>query len=129
VPVTLVPLDLTVRCAVPSRWLAELAAAGPRGAALSAMAEYNRARFRAEAGVDAAPLHDAVAVLEAVRPGTLRTEPMRLAVLRAPHDQRGRLTVTDRAGAGPRPVDVAVDADIPLLHAEILRRLRTLDTA
>ncbi|HTF54249.1 MAG TPA: nucleoside hydrolase [Pseudonocardia sp.] len=128
VPVTLVPLDLTVRCAVPGQWLAELAAGGPRGATLSAMAEHNRARFRAETGADAAPLHDVVAVLEAVRPGTLRTEPMRLAVLRAPGDQRGRLTVTDRAGAGSRPVDVAVDAAIPLLQAEILRRLRTLDT-
>jgi pyrimidine-specific ribonucleoside hydrolase len=131
VPLTLVPLDLTVRCAVSGRWLAELAAAGPRGAALNAITEYNRARFRAETGVDAAPLHDAVAVLEAVRPGTLRTEPMRLAVLRAPDDQRGRLlkVTTGEAGTGSRTVDVAVDADIPLLQAEILRRLRTLDAS
>lgn len=131
VPLTLVPLDLTVRCAVSGRWLAELAAGGPRGAELSAITEYNRARFRAETGVDAAPLHDAVAVLEAVRPGTLRTEPMRLAVLRAPDDQRGRLlkVTTGEAGTGSRTVDVAVDADIPLLQAEILRRLRTLDAS
>jgi pyrimidine-specific ribonucleoside hydrolase len=131
VPLTLVPLDLTLRCAVSGRWLAELAAGGPRGAALSAITEYNRARFRAETGVDAAPLHDAVAVLEAVRPGTLRTEPMRLAVLRAPYDQRGRLlkVTTGEAGTGSRTVDVAVDADIPLLQAEILRRLRTLDAS
>jgi len=131
VPVTLVPLELTVRCAVPGRWLAELAEGGPRGAALSAITEHNRARFRAETGVDAAPLHDAVAVLEAVRPGTLRTEPTRLAVLRAPANQRGRLlkATTGEAGTGSRPVDVAVDADIPLLQAEILRRLRTLDAS
>jgi pyrimidine-specific ribonucleoside hydrolase len=131
VPLTLVPLDLTVRCAVSGRWLAELAAGGPRGAELSAITEYNRARFRAETGVDAAPLHDAVAVLEAVRPGTLRTEPMRLVVLRAPDDQRGRLlkVTTGEAGTGSRTVDVAVDADIPLLQAEILRRLRTLDAS
>lgn len=123
VPVTLVPLDLTLRCAMPGGWVDRLAAGGPRCATLAAITEYYRARFRARRGVDAVPLHDAVAVLEAACPGTLRTEPMHLTVDCAAAD-RGTLRVTN---AGGRPVDVAVDADIPALHAEILRRLRTLD--
>jgi pyrimidine-specific ribonucleoside hydrolase len=73
------------------------------------------------------PLHDALAVLEAVLPGTLRTEAKPLAVACAPPGQRGTLRI--EAAGRSRPVDVAVDTDIPRLHAEILRRLRTLDTA
>ncbi|MDT7771678.1 MAG: hypothetical protein QOC67_602, partial [Pseudonocardiales bacterium] len=38
-------------------------------------------------------------------------------------------TVRIEAAGRSRPVDVAVDADIPRLHAELLRRLRTLDSS
>ncbi|MDT7559695.1 MAG: hypothetical protein QOE32_7205 [Pseudonocardiales bacterium] len=127
VPVTLVPLELTRRCAVPGDWLAELAASGPRCALLASLTEYYRTRIRARTGVDAVPLHDAVAVLEAVLPGTLRTEAKPLAVACAPAGQRGTVRI-DTAGRS-RPVDVGVDADIPRLHAELLRRLRTLDSS
>jgi pyrimidine-specific ribonucleoside hydrolase len=135
VPVTLVPLDLTLRCAVPGSWLDELAASGPLCATLGGVIEHYRERFRAEHGVDGVPLHDAVAVLETALPGLLRTEPMSLRVVCAPAARRGtlrasadRTAAADRtAGGASRPVDVAVDADIPRVHAEILRRLRTLD--
>jgi pyrimidine-specific ribonucleoside hydrolase len=125
VPVTLVPLELTMGCSVDGRWLDELAAGGPRCAALGRIIEHYRARYLAEHGIDGVALHDAVAVLEAVVPGTLRTEPMTLRVDCAPGDGRGTVLRTSVAGA--RPVDVARDTDIPGLHAEILRRLRTLD--
>jgi pyrimidine-specific ribonucleoside hydrolase len=120
VPTTLVPLELTMGCSVSGAWLDELAAGGPRCATLAGIVEFYRARH---SGIDGVPLHDAVAVLEAAVPGTLRTEPMPLAVDCAPGDGRGTVS---RAGGG-RPVDVARDTDIPALHAQILRRLRTLD--
>jgi len=123
VPVTLVPLELTMGCSVSGAWLDELAAGGPRCAALARIIEHYRARHLAEHGIDGVPLHDAVAVLEAAVPGILRTEPMPLTVDCAPGDGRGTVR---RAGSG-RPVDVARDTDIPALHAEILRRLWTLD--
>jgi pyrimidine-specific ribonucleoside hydrolase len=125
VPVTLVPLELTMGCSVDGRWLDELGAGGPRCAALARIIDHYRARYRLSHGVDGVALHDAVAVLEAAVPGVLRTERMALRVDCAPGDGRG--TVHRVAGAGGRPVDVARDTDVPALHAEILRRLRTLD--
>jgi pyrimidine-specific ribonucleoside hydrolase len=128
VPVTLVPLELTLRCAVPGGWLDELAAAGPTCATLAGLTAHRRAWVGRHGGVDGVPLHDAVAVLAAALPGTLRTEPRPLAVALGPADQRGAVRVA--AESGSRPVDVAVDLapglDVPGLHAELLRRLRTL---
>lgn len=129
VPVTLVPLELTMGCAVDGRWLDELAAGGPRCAALAGVIEHYRARYLAEHGFDGVALHDAVAVLEAIVPGTLTCTPMSLRVDCAPGIGRGTLLrePTPRSSASARPVDVAQSTDVPRLHAEILRRLRSLD--
>lgn len=128
VPLTLVPLELTMGCAVDGHWLDDLAAGGPRCATLAGVIEHYRARYRTAHGIDGVALHDAIAVLEAAVPGTLRTEPMTLRVDCAPGPGRGTVLRTDGAdAAGVRPVDVARGTDVPALHAEILRRLRTLD--
>ncbi|MGI8814671.1 MAG: nucleoside hydrolase [Pseudonocardia sp.] len=124
VPLTLVPLELTMGCSVDGRWLDELAAGGPRCTALAGIIEHYRARYRRVHGIDGVALHDAVAVLEAVLPGTLRTEPMTLRVDCAPGVGRGTVL---RAHTSARPVEVARAADVPRLHAEILRRLHALD--
>jgi pyrimidine-specific ribonucleoside hydrolase len=121
VPVTLVPLDLTLRCTADVAWLDALAAAGPRCAELAAMLTRYRAEFRARRGIDAAPLHDAVAVLEAVVPATLPTVPLPVRVDREPGADRGATVVDPRSGT---PVDVAVDADTGAVPAEILCRFR-----
>lgn len=153
VPLTLVPVDLTLRCALPGEWLDELASYGPKGALLAAMLGYYRDRYRAETGLDHVPAHDALAVLEALLPGSLSTEPRQVAVACCPVDRRGALLATPAAGK-PRPararlsgvghaqrdtanprravqvaVDVAGPGGIPGLHAEILRRLRALGPA
>ena len=128
VPVTLVPLELTLRCAVSGGWLDELAAAGPTCATLAGLTAHRRAWVCRHGGGDAVPLHDVVAVLEAALPGTLRTEPRPLGVTLGPAGQRGAVWVA--AEGRSRPVDVAVDlapgTDVPQLHAELLRRLRAL---
>jgi inosine-uridine nucleoside N-ribohydrolase len=125
VPVTMVPLDLTLRCPAGPDWIEALAAGGPRGAALAGVITHYRAAFRERYGVDAVAVHDAVAVLEAVLPGTLRTTPTPMAVACDLGPARGA-TVGMPAGSGT-PVQVALDADTDKVLAEILERLRRLD--
>jgi pyrimidine-specific ribonucleoside hydrolase len=122
VPVTLVPLDLTMRCLADGGWLAALDAAGPRCALLGTVLAPYRAAFRERHGIDAAALHDAVAVLEAVCPGTLATTPLPMQVACDFGPARGA-TVPDRRPDAPGPrVHVALDADIGAVLAEILAR-------
>lgn len=122
VPVTMVPLDLTRRCLVGPDWLDALAAAGPRCAELGAVIAHYRTAYRARYGVDAVTVHDAVAVLEAIRPGTLRTTPHPLQVACDLGPARG---ATVPGGPGPE-VAVALDADIDTVLADILKRVTTL---
>ncbi|NMI00706.1 nucleoside hydrolase [Pseudonocardia acidicola] len=126
VPVTMVPLDITMRTLADGDWISELTASGPRCATLAGVIAGYRKAFNERYGIDAVALHDALAVLEAVLPGTLRTTalPIRVACDLGP--ARGA-TVADRRpdAAGP-PVHVALDADTDAVLAEMARRLRTL---
>jgi pyrimidine-specific ribonucleoside hydrolase len=122
VPVTMVPLDITLRCTVGPEWLAELAGGGPRGNELALVLAHYRASFRERYGRDAVAVHDAVAVLEAIRPGTLTTTPMRVDVACDLGPARGATILSD----GEPAVAVATDVDPAAVLAEILRRLRTL---
>ncbi len=125
VPVTLVPLDLTLRCAVDAHRLARLGAGDAVCLHLDALIEPYRAWYRRTHGLDGVPLHDAVALLEAITPGTLRATPMPLQVACDLGPARGA-TVPDRGrGTAPPspPVDVALDADVPAVLDAILARL------
>jgi pyrimidine-specific ribonucleoside hydrolase len=124
VPVTMVPLDLTLRCPAGPEWIEALAGAGPRCAALAEVITHYRAAFRERYGIDAVAVHDAVAVLEAVLPGTLRTAGKPIAVACDLGPARGA-TVGMPEDSGP-PVQVALDADTDKVLAEILERLRRL---
>jgi pyrimidine-specific ribonucleoside hydrolase len=117
VPTTLVPLDLTRRAVLDGHWLAELAAAGPRCATLAGVIEAYRQQRRAPVA-----LHDALAVLEASAPGTVRTAPQCLDVVCDHGSTRGALV----SGAPGRVVQVAYDADLASINAAILNRLRRL---
>jgi pyrimidine-specific ribonucleoside hydrolase len=124
VPVTMVPLDLTLRCPAGPEWIEALAGSGPRCAALAAVITHYRAAFRERYGIDAVAVHDAVAVLEAVLPGTLRTTQRPIAVACDLGPARGA-TVGMPEGSGPA-VQVALDADTDKVLTEILERLRRL---
>lgn len=127
VPTTLVPLDLTLRAAVDGAWLATLAAAGPRCAALAGIVEHCRAHYRGPIAHDAIALHDSLAVLEAAVPGTLRTTSIPLEVICDHGPSRGAvLTVGGAQHTDRRAVQVALDADLPSINATILDRLRVL---
>ena len=123
-PTTLVPLDLTNRTLVDGVWLDALSPSSDRGATMAGILEHYRRRWRESYGQDGVVLHDAVAVLEAVVPGTLHTTALPLEVVCGYGPARGTL-IADRRGAGVgRLVDVAVDADLDAVRAQILRRLR-----
>jgi pyrimidine-specific ribonucleoside hydrolase len=123
VPTTLVPLDLTMRGWVDAAWLDALAAGGEHGALLAEVLRLYRVRYQALYGRDGVVVHDAIAILEALVPGTLPTTPLPVEVACDHGPARGAL-IADRYGAGTgRTVDIALDADLPAIHAELLRRL------
>lgn len=124
VPVTLVPLDLTMSCLAGDEWLAALDAGGPRCATLGTVLAPYRAAFRARYGIDAVALHDPVAVLEAIRPGTLRTTPLPIRVECGLGPARGATVPDRRPDADGPAVHVALEADTAAVLAEILVRLR-----
>ncbi|MCW0215167.1 MAG: nucleoside hydrolase [Pseudonocardia sp.] len=124
VPVTLVPLDLTLRCAASGAWVEALGAGGAVGTTLAEILTSYRAAFRARYGRDAVALHDAVALLEAIVPGTLRTTPLPVRVACDLGPARGA-TVPDRRPDAPGPpVHIALDADVDAVLDEIARRLQ-----
>ena len=138
IPTTLVPLDLTMRTLVDEPWLDAVAGSGPVGAALAATRDTYLATYSGRFDRPAIPLHDAVAVLEAIVPGTLSTTPMPLEVDVSLGPGRGGVIADrrgDRAGSSEgsgsagsasrdrRLVDVALTADVEHVRTEIARRL------
>lgn len=107
VPTTLVPLDLTHAVTVDRGWLETLAASGPVGEALAAT---RTVYGRGEAlGVDRVPIHDAVALLEAIEPGTLATVPLEVEVDTSLGPARGMVLADRRGRTSPgRTVEVAL---------------------
>lgn len=131
VPVTLVPLDLTHRCTVDEGWLDRLALAGPIARVLTGSRETYLQHYRKALGVSEIPLHDAVAVLEAIVPGTLRTTRLPLEIDTSTGFGRGAVLADRRLHrpdpAAARPVDVALDTDVDALRSALLDRLRRAD--
>ncbi|QJY46925.1 nucleoside hydrolase [Pseudonocardia broussonetiae] len=123
VPVTVVPLDLTLRCPADPQWVAALGAGGPRGHELAQVLAHYRAAYLTHYGRDAVALHDAVAVLEAIRPGVLRTEAMPVQVACDLGPARGATVPVP--GGGP-DVAVALDADVDAVLADVLERVGRL---
>ncbi|MCP2259905.1 pyrimidine-specific ribonucleoside hydrolase [Streptoalloteichus tenebrarius] len=126
VPVVLVPIDLTHRCAVDSEWLDTLANSGPVGESLVGLTAPYRANYRKALSRDAMALHDAVALAEVIQPGILRCERMAVEVECGVGPTRGmvigdrRNHSTNRVG---REIEVAVDADLDALRAFLLDRM------
>jgi pyrimidine-specific ribonucleoside hydrolase len=117
-----------MRITLTAAWLDDLAATGPVGAALASTRETYLAAYSARFGHAAMAVHDAVALLEAITPGTVTTTPMPVDVDTSRGPGRGA-TIGDLRGAeaeavdGARPVEVALDADATAIRAELRRRL------
>jgi pyrimidine-specific ribonucleoside hydrolase len=70
-PVTLVPIDLTHHATVDAAWINDLARSSDIGATLASLAGSYRGHYRRLLGRDVLAPHDALAVIEAIFPGTL----------------------------------------------------------
>ncbi|HST64433.1 MAG TPA: nucleoside hydrolase [Mycobacteriales bacterium] len=121
VPTTMVGLDLTLTVPFEEPDLAALAAGGAAGRAAAAMLRPESERQRAETGVAALAVHDAVAVLSVLRPELIRTRPATITVDCSDGDRRGATVVT------PAPdgswADVAVGAAARDVVDIIVRRV------
>jgi pyrimidine-specific ribonucleoside hydrolase len=126
IPVTLVPLDVTLKCSVGDEWLGKLAAANTVGRELVAMTPHYRAFYKEISGSDNLVMHDAIAVAEAIKPGLVHTTPMSLEVDCSGGPSDGA-TIADRRHQHEVPagrlVDVAMTADMDALKGFILDRL------
>ncbi|HEX6354351.1 nucleoside hydrolase [Actinophytocola sp.] len=130
VPTTLVPMDMTMQCSVDGAWLDQLAASGPRAAALVGLTATYRTHYRSALGRDGLVIHDAVAVAEAIRPGLLHTTAMPVEVDCGQGPARG-MTIGDRRAVEvrmqdtPREIDVALTADLDEVRQFLQTRLST----
>ncbi|MGI8625468.1 MAG: nucleoside hydrolase [Geodermatophilaceae bacterium] len=146
--ITVVGLDVTRQAAMDAAAVTRIGASGPVGSAASAMLAY-RTEARAPAqGGPRVVVHDALAVLEAITPGTLSTVERRVSVDCGHGSGRGTTTVARRGegasgvgisvgispgetvmthqaevGAVGAPVQVAETVDVPRALAEIEARL------
>ncbi|MFE5039428.1 nucleoside hydrolase [Streptomyces sp. NPDC056683] len=111
---------LTHRAWVSDDWLKRLAASGPAGASLVSVCAPYRAHYQQELGVDGLVLHDAVAVAEAIWPGTLKCRRLAVDVVCDSTPARGATLIDTRSGYDDarvgREIDVALDADIDALR-------------
>ncbi|MEU3272963.1 nucleoside hydrolase [Saccharomonospora sp. NPDC006951] len=131
VPCVLVPMDLTYRCAVGAEWLSTLAATGPVGAALEALTPDYLDHYRKALGWDGIVVHDAVAVAEAIRPGTLQTQRAPVTVECSQGPGRGatiadlrRRELREETGTAEAPsTDIAVDTELDKLRSFLFERL------
>jgi pyrimidine-specific ribonucleoside hydrolase len=118
VPVTMVGLDVTMRTLISPERVGWLGGRGRVGRHVAdALGGYLSG---AEGGV---PVHDAVAVAEAVRPGILDCRPARVEVDYGPGPSRGNTLVSF---LGASTTTVAVDADHAAVVEFVLGRVSGL---
>ncbi|MCC8245844.1 nucleoside hydrolase [Saccharothrix luteola] len=127
VPTTLVPMDLTRRCAVSAEWLDALAKTSRVAATLVGLTPAYLETYRRFLGWDGMAVHDAVAVAEAVRPGILSGTPFPVDVDCSYGPNRGALAVDQRLEVeAPKTLDITLDADLDGLRAFLFERLGAL---
>ncbi|MGW0516390.1 nucleoside hydrolase [Crossiella sp. NPDC003009] len=125
VPTSLVPLDLSLRCAVDGPWLDRLAAAGGPAATLAKVVDHYRRQYLAFYGVDEVALHDVLAVLEVARPGMLRRTALPVEVDCGTGPGRGATFGNRMPDATGRRIDVLLEADVAEVSRFVLARLTT----
>lgn len=126
VPVTLVPLDVTHRCAVDEAWLDRLSGTRPVAKVLASTRETYLQYYERAIGVRAVPLHDAIAMLAAIAPEQFSLTPLNVDVDTSSGIARGAV-VADRRLVQPdypgRPVQTALDADPEAVRAALFDTL------
>ena len=112
VPVTMIGLDVTHRALLTPAWAERFRAAGRIGTFVAELVEFFKRYHARTYGWDGAPIHDALALAQAFRPGLVRTEHRNVEVELESELCRGR-TVVDlwqRTEREPN-ADVGVEVD------------------
>jgi len=125
--VTMIGLDVTHRALLTPVWAERFREAGRVGTFVADLVEFFKQYHLRTYGWDGAPIHDAVALAQAIKPGIVTTEPMNVEIELESELTRGR-TVADRwhrTGREPNAA-VGVDVDAEAFFAFLLDRISTL---
>jgi pyrimidine-specific ribonucleoside hydrolase len=111
-PTVMVGLDVTLPTVLPEAGIARFASAGPVGAQAAAILRQYLDHARNTYGTDGVVVHDALALTEAIAPGTLHTVRRDVVVDTGHGAGRGQTLVDRRApSAAVDAVEVAEDVD------------------
>jgi len=125
-PIVLVGLDVTLPTVLTEAGIARFAAAGPVGAQAAAVLQQYLDHARTAYGTDGVVVHDALALTEAIVPGTLRTVPRHVVVDTGPGAGRGQTLVDRRSPAtAGTAVEVAEGVDSEAAVEFLVSRLVT----
>jgi inosine-uridine nucleoside N-ribohydrolase len=125
--VTMIGLDVTHRALLTPAWGERFRRAGKVGTFVAELVEFFKQYHRRTYGWDGAPIHDAVALAHAIRPGIVRTEHVNVEIETVSELCRGR-TVVDRWHRTDREPNahVAVDVDADAFFELLLERIASL---
>jgi pyrimidine-specific ribonucleoside hydrolase len=127
-PTVMVGLDVTLPTVLGEDGIARFAAAGPIGAAAAAIQQQYLVHARRAYGTGGVVVHDALALTEAIVPGTLSTVRRDVVVDTGLGPGRGQTLVDRRTvSASPAAVDVAHDVDSAAAVEFLVARLSMLD--
>jgi pyrimidine-specific ribonucleoside hydrolase len=127
-PTVLVGLDVTLATLLDEAGIARFAAAGPIGAQAAAIMQHPLNHARSAYGATGVPVHDALAVTEAICPGTLGTVRRDVVVDTGLGFGRGQTLVDRRTvSASPTAVEVAERVDSAAAVEFLVSRLAGLD--
>jgi pyrimidine-specific ribonucleoside hydrolase len=128
VPTVMVGLDVTLPTVLTGAGIARFAAAGPVGATAAAVLAQYVEHARSAYGTDGVVVHDALALTEAIVPGTLGTVRRSVVVDTTLGAGRGQTLVDRRTVAsGPGAVDVAETVDSAAAVEFLVERMERLD--
>jgi inosine-uridine nucleoside N-ribohydrolase len=125
--VTMIGLDVTHAALLTPAWAERFRAAGRVGTFVAELVEFFKRYHQRTYGWDGAPIHDAVALAHAFRPGLVRTERLNVEIETESELCRGR-TVVDRWHRTDREpnADVGVEVDAGAFFGLLLERVATL---
>ncbi|MGY1735927.1 nucleoside hydrolase [Geodermatophilus sp. SYSU D00684] len=129
VPTVLVGLDVTLPTVLDEDGIARFAAAGPVGKTAAAILQRYLDHARTSYGTTGVVVHDALALTEAIVPGTLGTVRRDVVVDTTAGPARGQTLVDRRTVShSPTAVDVAETVDSPAAVEFLVSRLAGLAT-